>query len=574
MVCTMFTSKTDDAIKYEPSTIMPRQPLSYYGKMGKILGTGEFGKVFLYTGPNREFAIKSLNGQSEPMGGGGLIRASTIREISALIRLKHPNVVSLIDIIPTKSEIHLVMAKAEFDLFYYLNNGGFNLKAFKSAKSENDKSIAYQMISGVNYYLSRGIINRDLKPMNILIYADGTVKVADFGLSRPMISSFDSGATEDQYTLWYRPPEVLFGGKYTESADIWALGCTLYEIYTAKPLFREWSQGSMIYRIFMEFGRLECLWPSIVDLPHWDNFKYISTNHTTNNIGLIEIPEIKSMIRGMLSINPELRTPLHTILKDSYFDSVRHPAEDLVSYSYIQILQQRSHRPISNIKNPSLIDRQSVKIVLSWLQEVSEDLKLEKQTFFLAQILLNRYITKREVTRNKFQLVGSCCLILATLMMEVVCPSLYTILGYCAGLYTDQETREMIMDINTTLGFDFIHTTSVDFLNVFISMGQYPEPVLNQSYLLLQILTIDDSFYEYTPQEMAAGCLFLACNYVGFAFDTAGLFLDPNFSLIKFGKRFLSYVPSQKTNRNIGKIKVTEDNFISGVKEVISKHLA
>ncbi len=90
----------------------------------------------------------------------------------------------------------------------------------------------------------------DLKPQNLLVGRDGTLKIADFGLARafvPPIRPF----THEVVTLWYRAPEILLGTKtYALPVDIWSVGTILAEMVTKRPLFPGDSEIDEIFKIF------------------------------------------------------------------------------------------------------------------------------------------------------------------------------------------------------------------------------------------------------------------------------------------------------------------------------------
>jgi serine/threonine protein kinase len=106
-----------------------------------------------------------------------------------------------------------------------------------------------QILMGLKYIHSMGILYRDLKPENVLLDKNGNIKLADFGISKSFQANEKLSARKS-FTLigtaQYMPPESFIQGRgYDESFDIWSLGCCLYEIVVGEPPFRAAELGSM-----------------------------------------------------------------------------------------------------------------------------------------------------------------------------------------------------------------------------------------------------------------------------------------------------------------------------------------
>lgn len=105
----------------------------------------------------------------------------------------------------------------------------------------------FQVCRGLRYLHSGGVLHRDVKPANICINQDCSVKITDFGLARVVKDISKTGIdnvkskvpmTDYVATRWYRAPEVLLGSPYYgTSIDIWSFGCCLAEVYMNKPIF-------------------------------------------------------------------------------------------------------------------------------------------------------------------------------------------------------------------------------------------------------------------------------------------------------------------------------------------------
>ena len=94
-----------------------------------------------------------------------------------------------------------------------------------------------QIVEGVSYLHAMGIIHRDIKGANILVDADGIVKLADFGASKQLQNVM--GASVQQQSLkgtpYWMAPEVIKQTGHGRQADIWSVGCTMIEMLTGKP---------------------------------------------------------------------------------------------------------------------------------------------------------------------------------------------------------------------------------------------------------------------------------------------------------------------------------------------------
>ncbi|KMS95083.1 hypothetical protein BVRB_012670 [Beta vulgaris subsp. vulgaris] len=110
---------------------------------------------------------------------------------------------------------------------------------------------------------------------NLLIDNKGTLKLADFGLSRYFPIDEKGNLTNRVITLWYRPPELLLGStKYGPAVDMWSVGCIFAELLDGKALFPGRDEAEQIYKIFELCGAPdESCWPGVTKLPWYDNLK-------------------------------------------------------------------------------------------------------------------------------------------------------------------------------------------------------------------------------------------------------------------------------------------------------------
>jgi hypothetical protein len=155
-----------------------------------------------------------------------------LREAKALAQLNHPNVVTVYDQGQDETEVYLVMELCE----------GRTLKQLLEANAQLSLPFALdivdQLCAGLAYAHDRNVIHRDIKPANIFISPEGRVKLGDFGLAR-VLQAADAQQSEVRGTPQYMSPEQILGGEVDQRCDLYAVGCTLYELVTGRPPFCE-----------------------------------------------------------------------------------------------------------------------------------------------------------------------------------------------------------------------------------------------------------------------------------------------------------------------------------------------
>ncbi|HXT91052.1 MAG TPA: serine/threonine-protein kinase [Trebonia sp.] len=181
------------------------------------------------------YAIKLLRPEHADDPG---ILTRFVRERTAMLRFRHPNVVTLHDMIVERDRLALVMDfVAGGDLASYRQRRGGALPPAEAA------DLTAQICSALAAAHAAGIVHRDLKPANVLLDCTGApgrraeVRLTDFGIAR--ISGEPTVTTKGYFvgTLSYLAPEVIQGGEPTPACDIYAAGVTLYELLAGRPPF-------------------------------------------------------------------------------------------------------------------------------------------------------------------------------------------------------------------------------------------------------------------------------------------------------------------------------------------------
>uniref|UniRef100_A0A671YPU0 mitogen-activated protein kinase n=1 Tax=Sparus aurata TaxID=8175 RepID=A0A671YPU0_SPAAU len=154
------------------------------------------------------------------------------RELRLLKHMKHENVIGLLDVFTPAAALE------DFNELYLVTNlmGADlnNIVKFQRLSDEHVQFLIYQLLRGLKYIHSAGLIHRDLKPSNVAVNEDCELRILDFGLARQT----DDEMTGYVATRWYRAPEIMLNWMhYNQNVDIWSVGCIMGELLKGKVLF-------------------------------------------------------------------------------------------------------------------------------------------------------------------------------------------------------------------------------------------------------------------------------------------------------------------------------------------------
>lgn len=177
----------------------------------------------------------------------------------------HRNVVSLIAKHHQEKKLgHLVMERCPENLREWLRCHG-ERSTVETGRMMRD------LLQAVAFCHSKRVMHRDIKPENILVAADGTLKLADFGMAHQFDSDEDatigrlSPALDEYVSLWYRPPELFLIDMcrhsdlvafptHSYAADMWAVGCVMVDLRFNMPLFRADTVTDLFFRVYRTIG--------------------------------------------------------------------------------------------------------------------------------------------------------------------------------------------------------------------------------------------------------------------------------------------------------------------------------
>lgn len=238
----------------------------------EVLGSGAFSQVRQASSKvssSTQVAVKTI--QKKALKG----KEETLEnEIAVLRKLQHPNIVQLVEVFQEKMQYHLVMQ---------LVTGGelFDRIVEKGSYSEKDAvHLISQILDGVRYMHSEGVVHRDLKPENLLYYdatPEAKIMITDFGLSKMgenVVLSTTCG------TPGYVAPEVLNRETYTNKVDVWSIGVISYILLCGYPPFYDESDDGL-FKLILK-GEYE------FDSPYWDQIGY-SAKHFIKQLMCVDV---------------------------------------------------------------------------------------------------------------------------------------------------------------------------------------------------------------------------------------------------------------------------------------------
>uniref|UniRef100_A0A0G4HJJ9 Protein kinase domain-containing protein n=1 Tax=Chromera velia CCMP2878 TaxID=1169474 RepID=A0A0G4HJJ9_9ALVE len=201
-------------------------------------------------------------------------------------------------------KMYILMTPMERTLKYIIDSG-------QVLTEQHAQFFVYQILRGLKYLHSRGILHRDLKPSNLLVNSNCDLRICDFGLARFLGEGGEDGSlSEYVQTRWYRAPEVLKTEGYGKPADLWSVDCILGEFLLRRILFNGDNALDQLKRIegLLAGGGI------VKNVPQ------------LSQMGLTE--PCLDLLRKLLCADPSERPTAEEALAHPFFESLHSPVDE------------------------------------------------------------------------------------------------------------------------------------------------------------------------------------------------------------------------------------------------------
>ena len=314
------TDKTGDIPAFWPAC----RSVELYERLN-FIDEGTYGSVYrareLATG--EIYALKKVKITQERDG----FPVTSLREISSLFAVSHPNVVKLKEVVVGSGShnVYMVLEYAAHDLVSIFE------RMRRPYSASETKSLVQQLLRGVAHLHKSWLIHRDLKPANLLLTDGGVLKICDFGLARP--APGEGHRTPGVTTLWYRAPEVLLADpEYTTAIDMWSVGCIIAELVMRKPLLQGSCEMEQVRLICNLLGPpAEDNWRGFEKLPNADRIAFPAKVKGIRDILKEEGAFLSSagidLVEKLLCYDPVKRITADEALEHNYFSEMPPPKD-------------------------------------------------------------------------------------------------------------------------------------------------------------------------------------------------------------------------------------------------------
>ena len=422
----------------------------------KRLGEGTYGTVTLYKLPDgSQVAVKSIKSSEDG------IEYSAINEINALQSLKGCS--NIVDLIEVEVKVRFDDTKTLIMLPYHINDLNKFISQTPVLERVKYFTIVFdQLIIALKHLHDRSILHLDIKPGNILVdylYDEVSREIdlqpecylADFGLAKQTIclvpdKDKDMQTDYNVVTAPYRAPEIALNQPYNYKADVWSMGLTLLEYLTGKTIINADSDYEIVNLIIKYAQNKNITRKSLLQ---------DSSIHNQIDIDVILKkglgPDALKMLDNIYDLRGSRAEKLGEMLELD--QNNRIGVDELINFAILedddrlicfdkQAMPNRNHHIVSK-----KITYEMIYILIDWMIDVSKEFGFVTKVLIAAVDLVDRYVTNFEIIRDKLQLLGLVCILIASKSAGDIIVDINDYVHVSDNAYTPKEIREMEVDV-------------------------------------------------------------------------------------------------------------------------------
>lgn len=371
----------------------------------KFISAGTYGSVYVGSDMqgDKQYAIKIL----EITAKNGI---SCLMDISVMSTITAPGLATALDVVMQDSYVFLLMELADSDLHSYIHK--------QKKPIENIKQWMYQLIYAMHSINHTNVIHCDLKPNNILYYAnDNDVKVGDFSLCmrKDWLGMYKGNIGSGNY----RAPEAWFDHtdqciSWDQRVDVWSLGCIFFEMYYRKPFI--YYQGANKEKYDVERSKM------ILAFDDWAKFSNQPWNHERSQISYIpsKFPgeavqpnnELWRFLNRMLILDHRRRSNFSDLLYDPYLTGINLNSKYNIQSSKRILISNAEQEKIRKMINPPSKDDRITDFIfelysrLLELTNITDEKKVAVCYFIATKIttgipVFSRSFTKKDIIETE-----------------------------------------------------------------------------------------------------------------------------------------------------------------------------
>ena len=272
----------------------------------------------------------------------------------------------------------------------------------------------------------------------------------------------------------------------------------------------------------------------------------------------------------IVNYNPHNSLKFPKKAENDIFDFYFNDGQDFLKYSgeyaneiYINLLNEEKNlntKPIYGYmeKQPQINEKMRA-ILIDWIIDIHFKFNLKLQTLYITVMIIDTFLSKKEIRRSEFQLLGLAALLIACKTEEVQCPQMKDLIDLTDGACNKEQLIKMESDVLVLLNFNICVPTPVDFFGILAKGFKFNSLQTNLGKYFMEYSLYDYNMVKYSPSVIAAACCYFVMKFFGrddYKKLYSSFFVNDEFpqKVIKNATRDLCFLVQNLKNSEIFKV--------------------